>query len=390
MEKEKLDMAMNKNETDLQQSARDDYLSFLTPIAKFPLSALFIIFIVAILIAPTYPTDVTRYQWSCWDGHGPAVTDTDIQPPLIVLLNWFEWDDNYFFFGSLDGGTASHHVASPFPMIAYMAMLFVVGLWLLRRKFKKQPLYAKMDDVRYCLMFIGFLFLAIGIFLSLGLFMNIAFGMMQLPLNGWTLIMIFIVIAPAFLIISMWLFKKSNKLEIHEIKEDKITMAQGLLPVSLSVGIVFFLLTTMIIHAAIPQEDPPSVAESITAMSIVSVNNLSSTSVRITFGDTYRGNSASGLQFFLEPRNQYEYIRISWPEQMNGLSVSMICIPNNITATYHGQEENQNTPVINSGDYLIISNLQPGETYQLRVFNTYTESTIPVTGQTQFTVPRGN
>ena len=376
-------------EKEYLDASNDELFDFLfVKIVKFPYRSLFIIIVTALLIAPTYPTTMSSYHWSCWVGRGPVVEDFDLQPPLIVLLNGFDWDDSSFFFGSIDSGIATHHTASPYPMLVYLAIIILLGIWLWRKNVKNQFISTRMDDTIYSLKFFGFALLAIGIFLSLGLFMNTALGgTMRLPLDGWSqLMIIFVLVVPFIIALSLYLLKQTNELVISPKNESNLTTFESMFPVTFSTGIIAFVIICFVTQASIPHQEPPSIHESIQIMTIGNITTLTSTSVNITFNLTYPGNNADGIVFYLYLGGDSNTIEISWPDTITDSPLFMTCNSDAVRARFYPVTL-ESTPTVNSGDYLIIHGLEPGVTYSFRAMNTYSCSMISITGLTTFTMP---
>lgn len=372
----------------IELKSYDELFEFMhVKIVKYPYIAIFIIIVTALMIAPTYPTTMSSHHWDYMGGQSPTVENFDLQPPFIVLLNGFDWHDSHLYFSCIDSGISTTHTASPYPMLVYLAIIILLGIWLWQKDAKNQFISTKMDDTRFSLKLFGFALLAIGMFLSLGLFMNIAIGMMKLPLDGWNqLWLIFIVIAPIFIALSIRILKQSNELVICSKDENDITKFETNFPVTFSTIIIAFVIICFVIQASIPHQEPPSAYDTIQIIAMENITALTSTSVKITFNDTYRGNNADGIVFYFYNEGRTNCTEISWPDTITNSPFFMECNSDVIIAIFF-TDTLENTPTISSGDYLEIYGLEPGATYHFEAMNTYSYSMISITGPTTFTMP---
>ncbi len=209
-----------------------------TDIAVFRKRFIFILIVIALLIAPTYPTTMSAYSWDL-DGRDPSQESFDLQSPLFVLINGFEWNANPMFFGSWDGGVSVHQSASPYPMIVYLAFIFIIGIWLLARQRKGLEFTGFLDETKLIIIFWGFLIFLLGIILSIGIFMSMAIGFVRWPIDGIDELKItFMVIAPALLIISLYFLRERNNLNVKRKYDNEITLKEGKFPSWFSIVIV--------------------------------------------------------------------------------------------------------------------------------------------------------
>jgi len=379
------------------EASEDDFSKlFARETVKYPFKVIFILFVVVLLIAPTYPVEVISVRWS-YAGATPSVTNSGVQPPFIVLLNRFEWRDTNSFFigGSSSGGIINRYEAPMYPVFIYLAAIMIFGLWLLRMKKKDRHLRVDVDDAEFSIIFNGYLLLAIGLSLSIGILIYGIFEEGRLPLRDkaslWGLLLI---IAPIFIILSLYVLRQKNRFDESPLTEPELSWTEEMFPITFSIGIVAILVLSFVFQASIPQEEPIPLGDLISGMTIISINNTSATTIEITFGEPWHGGSLAYYVSFMlvegpPATGPLKTFAINYPEQVKGSSFSMICVPDDIDAVYHGQEQNYSIPVMNYGDRLVISNLIPGITYQFKVINYSTEMLIPVLGQTFFTMPGG-
>ncbi len=355
---------------------------------NFELLPVLIVLITAILIAPTYPTEKISYCWSVFEEGGTKVTNFDLQPPLVIILNGFEWQDGYLFFGSVDSGIASSHKAPYWPLIVYAMVILSVCCAFIRFKRNGRQILVEETNAQIWLTVFGFALLTLGLVLSIGLLFAGIFGipLRLVPVNGeFDLWLLFLVVAPAFISVSLLLLSKAKKLQRSSARIDNIPLTQSGFPMFFSICIALFVVGSFTLQTIVPQTEPLVVRN----IDIISINEIISDSdnVQIQFGTPYPGNYAGNLEIRLV--SNHHTVSIYWPDTVSGSNITMPCTENDITVFYHSQSM-LDSPLISNGDILIINNLYKNESYFITIYNYARERSISTVGPNTFTTGGDN